>query len=93
MYNDLITPQFALPSQLTHLRERPATGERRLLCAILQSALHDIERYRDCYGERAATIVDNARTWIASDDGWPTFSACCDAAGLDADAVRAAVLG
>ena len=86
-----LLPDVAMPGQA--LRESPCEGEKRLLRAVLQSALHDYARYRDQPQSSARWYVQCVERWMS--DEWVckvNFSFCCAALGLDPGCVRQAVL-
>lgn len=72
-------------------RRRELSGERRLVLAIVMSALDDLRRYR-IPGTRRTPRTD-ALAWLADDDErWPlSFRSCCATLELDPEAVRARV--
>lgn len=89
---------LALPSAEAVLPEQLATGtvplspERRLLWAVLVQAVADLHVRRGL-GRRVRT-GDPAAWFLARDDDWVFgFEAICGELGLDADAVRRAILG
>jgi hypothetical protein len=72
----------------------PETPELRLCQAVLEQAVVDLDRARRLPPRRRATETTKLRRWFRSTDvTWPfAFESICATIGLDADAVRAAVL-
>lgn len=78
--------QIAPPRQTV----QSACPEARLMLAVLDHALNDIQHGARVDSDRARALVAEALAWIASDDlHWPfAFLNICDVLGLDAQAVR-----
>lgn len=85
----------------THFRPTVVRGVRKLMLAVMQSALEDIDaeargqlslatEYSAMLSARSAS----AKEWVSSDDrSWPfAFATICDVLGYDTEAVRAALL-
>jgi hypothetical protein len=72
----------------------PETGELLLAQAVLEQAIHDLDRVQRLTPRRRATESAKLRRWFRSSDvTWPfSFESICATIGLDADAVRAAIL-
>ena len=84
-----VVPEAILPEQFF----RPSAAlpaEKRLMLAVLEGALLDLERSADARTPRARRLADEVGAWFAADDeGWPcSFLRICHALGLDASAVR-----
>ena len=87
-----IVPDAILPEQFF----RPSAAlapEKRLMLAMLEGALLDLQRSAVARTPRARRLADEVDTWFAADDeGWPcSFLNVCQALGLDASAVRTRV--
>jgi hypothetical protein len=79
---------------------RTAEPQRRLMAAVLQTVLDDFRgsayRHRAGYAPTAdVSRLRHAAAYVTSADrSWPfSFENICDALGLDADDVRAELLG
>jgi len=84
-----IVPETILPEQFF----RPSAAlppEKRLMLAVLEAALLDLQRSAGARTPRGRRLADEVDAWFAAnDDGWPcSFLRICDALGLDAAAVR-----
>ena len=84
-----IVPETILPAQFF----RPSAAlppEKRLMLAVLEAALLDLQRRAGARTPRARRLADEVDAWFAADDeGWPcSFLNVCQALGLDASAVR-----
>ena len=87
-----VVPEAILPEQFF----RPSaalSAEKRLMLAVLEGALLDLQRSADARTPRARRLADEVDAWFAADDeGWPcSFLRICYALGLDASAVRGRV--
>jgi len=87
-----VVPETILPEQFF----RPSAAlppEKRLMLAVLEGALLDLQRSAVARTPRARRLADEVDTWFAADDeGWPcSFLNVCQALGLDASAVRTRV--
>lgn len=75
---------------------RAISPERALVYAVIEQAIYDL---RDGEGAPAQAwqkrlAASDARAWFQSDSTLPfAFLWCCDVFGLDAEAIRAALLG
>jgi len=71
----------------------PAFGERALMRAVLEEAIHCLAGETGPVDERAR-LAAKARAWVADDDlQWPfSFLNLCDALGFSAGALRARLL-
>jgi hypothetical protein len=69
--------------------------ERKLAAAVVRQAKNDLKRFRSQRRETGRSLYVDARTWIASNDrSWPySFLNLCDALHLQADLIRAELLG
>jgi hypothetical protein len=87
-----VVPEAILPEQFF----RPSAAlpaEKRLMLAVLEGALLDLQRSADARTPRARRLADEVGAWFAADDeGWPcSFLRICHALGLDASVVRSRV--
>lgn len=66
------------------------SGEKRLLMAMLEDALHQEEVYRKIVGiggRRSRRLYDELRHWFLSTEScWGSFQYICEVVGLDHDA-------
>jgi len=88
-------PSPPLPSQLLYA-PKESTPERRLLAAVLQDAVHIIQRGLAYHERRELTdTYRDAMAWVAAErTTWPcSFVALCESLGLDAESVRTRLLG
>jgi len=85
-------PSSLLPSQIGATYPR-FVGELGLVAAILGEALRTVARQAGCVGKPRA--VAEAYEWFFDDERqWPfAFRNVCDLVGLDAEVLRARVLG
>jgi hypothetical protein len=69
--------------------------ERELAAAVVRRAKNDMRRFRSERREKGRSLYVDARNWIASNDrSWPySFLNLCDALHLQADLIRAELLG
>lgn len=74
--------------------QTPVTAELRLCQAVLEQAMHDLGRVQRLTPRRRATESAKLVRWFRSSDvTWPfSFESICATIGLDADAVRTAIL-
>lgn len=83
-------PCTILPAQFFEPRVTLATGEQRLLMAMLEDVMHLLHRRPPARSGRARRDASAARAWIEADD--PTFAfsfvSVCSALGLDPAAIR-----
>jgi hypothetical protein len=84
-----VVPEAILPEQFF----RPSAAlppEKRLMLAVLEAALLDLQRSAGARTPRARRRADEVDAWFAADDeGWPcSFLNVCQALGLDVSAVR-----
>jgi hypothetical protein len=92
---ELVTPDLLLPSQFADLqRTREQSGERRLMLAVLQCAIEDLERGKGGEDLRVSgkklKVYRDAHTWIFGDGGeMLSFALVCEVLELDSDVLRA----
>ena len=84
-----VVPEAILPEQFF----RPSAAlppEKRLMLAVLEGALLDLQRSAGARTPRARRLRDEVDAWFAADgEDWPfSFVNLCYALGLDASAVR-----
>jgi DNA-binding transcriptional regulator YiaG len=82
-----------MPQQYLERRHRTELqGERRLLLAILESAVDDVQKYGRWRNRTAGRFAVDALAWIESDDTAPySFEYACEALGLEPSYIRAGV--
>jgi hypothetical protein len=70
-----------------------AVGERALMRAVLEDAIHCLAAETGPTGKRSRLAAE-ARTWVADDDlQWPfSFANLCDALGFNCETLRARLL-
>lgn len=91
-FSGVLAPDAILPSQyFAGLRRRnDMSGERRLMIAILEDALHCFQKYVEATDPKHRQLFDDAAEWIAEDN--PTwffsFPNVCHTLDLDPDYVR-----
>ncbi len=68
-------------------------GEKRLMLAVLTDAIDILMKGPGVNDPRRTTVFDETVAWFTRDDAdWPcSFVNVCDALGIDARAVRAAI--
>ncbi len=88
-FTGVLAPDTVLPSQFARPGV-PQTGERRLMVAVLEDALHCFQKYVDAVDPKHRELFQDAEVWINSDN--PTwffsFPNVCDTLDLDPDYVR-----
>ena len=92
----LLADDAILPSQLLDCREKLAEPERRLLAAILDSAVQDWRECRDRRGRdgvQAEMRRHEVRRWMQGAPARFSFAYTCQILALDPRQVRKAVLG
>ncbi len=92
----LLGPEVLLPSQYEYLfaRREHLSPVQRLMAAVLESAVYDLQRYRHARRIREKRFFREAYEWFtAQDDKGPfSFIVICEALDLDPDYLRAGVL-
>ncbi|MEE8303818.1 MAG: hypothetical protein V3S24_15440 [Candidatus Tectomicrobia bacterium] len=80
-----------VPAQYFHVIERrnSLAPERKLLWAVLASAVHDLQEYRRATRVSEQRLFQEAQTWFRSREVLNAFSfvAVCQALDLDPDAM------
>ena len=84
-------PETVLPVQLFSSGRAMWQPEKRLMLAVLEAALLDLQTSAGARTPRERRRADEVDAWFAADDeGWPcSFLNVCQALGLDVSAVRA----
>ena len=94
-FDGLGEPMTVLPGQLIAsggLAGAPQVeGERRLLIAVLEDALHCFQKYAGAVDRRGRQRFVEAEEWFMEPDSKAklTFEYICETGGLDADSIRA----
>jgi hypothetical protein len=88
----LFEPDVILPSQYFDMVQGRGslTPEKKLMLAVLESAVHDFQRYRLAKGIRGRRLFREAQEWLTSREGTGVFSfaVICQALGIDPDYIR-----
>lgn len=68
--------------------------EQQLMFAVLEEALHCLEKFRGCTNFKQKKLYIDALQWVKSEDEeWVfSFSNICGAMGLDPDYIRKGIL-
>ncbi len=80
-----------LPQQWAgHFASQARSGEHRLMTAILEDAIHDVQVYAGRRDARSRALFDAVAQWFASDATSYVYDVrnVCDVLGLDVDYVR-----
>ncbi len=89
---DVAQPEAVLPQQFfSECRESAAVeGERRLLVAVLEDALHCFQKYAFAVDARSQRLFLEAEEWFMQPDTGAafTFEYICETRGLDPESVR-----
>lgn len=92
-FGGVLAPDAMLPSQFFAALRGNATlltGERRLMIAVLEDALHCFQKYADSEDPKHRQLFADAEAWINAEN--PTwffsFSNVCETLDLDPDFVR-----
>jgi hypothetical protein len=95
--DDILAPDFALPSQLKDIwhKSRAIRPERALALAVLEQAMEDLRKFRFADRRRQQRLYMEAYRWVMSNDGsWPYAFVClCDQLGLEVEPMRRGLLG
>jgi len=85
-------PDLILPSQYFGVIRGcgQLTPEQKLMLAVLESAVHDFQRYHLATRRRGKRIFHEAHEWLTSREETGIFScvAICQAVGIDPDYLR-----
>jgi hypothetical protein len=91
-----LVPDAMLPSQFFGALRGgvPLSGERRLMVAVLEDALHCFQKYVDAEDPKQRQLFQDAEAWITGHN--PTwffsFPNVCDTLDIDPDYVREGLL-
>jgi hypothetical protein len=95
--DDILAPDFALPSQLKDIwhKTRAIRPERALALAVLEQSMEDLRKFRFADRRRQQRLYMEAYRWVMSNDGsWPySFVCLCDQLGLEVEPMRRGLLG
>jgi hypothetical protein len=95
-YTGLLEPDTMLATQFFGaLRRKPGMdGERRLMIAVLEDAVHCFHKQIHATDPKARQLFRDAEAWIRStDQSWPfSFVNVCDTLDLNPDWVREGLL-
>jgi hypothetical protein len=85
-----LAPEAVLPSQFFARPAAPGRGEQRLMLAVLDRAVWELQQSARAGGARARRLQAEVAAWFASDDeAWPfTFVNLCRALGFDPSYIR-----
>jgi len=90
--SSIVRPHILLPSQHRggHPPDRP---ELRLMAAVVEDAIHCVEKYRCATDHRGRRLCNEATRWFrAREPRWPySFESICEVLRLNAGAVRRAL--
>lgn len=85
-------PDIILPSQYFDVIRGcgQLTPEKKLMLAVLESVVHDFQRYRLASGRRGKRLFREAREWLISQEetGIFSFVGICHVSGMDPDYIR-----
>jgi hypothetical protein len=87
----LIEPDTLLPTQyFDRIRRRDGSGERRLMCAIIEDAVQMYLKHAGARDGLHGRLFTDAEQWIENEDRtWVfSFASICDHLGLDGDYLR-----
>ena len=91
-FSGVLAPDVMLPAQFAGMMRRRGelSGERRLMVAVLEDALHCFQKYVDAVDPKQRQLFLDAEEWIMAEH--PTwffsFSNVCTTLDLDPDYVR-----
>jgi hypothetical protein len=80
--------------EAVYRRAEPASGERRLLLAVLEDGIRTFLKYARATHGRAANLRREALGWLTADDRRDVFAfgSICETLGIDAGRLRRRVL-
>ena len=90
----MFEPDTPLPEQyFTLLGRKPLQGEKRLLLAMLEDAVHCFQTYPLAKKPHERRLFQEAEEWIVSTDGlwFFSFENICDALGINPGRMREAL--
>jgi hypothetical protein len=81
--------------EAVYRRAEPASGERRLLLAVLEDGIRTFLKYAHATHGRGFNLRREAIVWLTADDRRDVFAFenICEALGIDASRLRDRVLG
>jgi hypothetical protein len=87
--SDVRRPDVILPSQYFGV-PRTLTPEQRLGIAVLNNAIHSVQKYRLAIDRRGRRLFNEVNEWMLDGEtSWPySFERICAVLDLDANAVR-----
>jgi len=92
----LAGPDVVLPEQIIAGARTDSymTGEKALMLSVLEDGIRCFQNYLRDKRLRKSQLPEQAEAWIrAVDYEWPfSFNNCCETLGIDADALRNALL-
>lgn len=92
----LVAPEVILPLQydLLFARHDRLTPQQRLMLAVLENAVHDVQRYQYTNRKRERQFFREALEWftIPGDKGAFSFVAVCQNLGLEPNYIRRGLL-
>ncbi len=95
--DDILAPDFALPSQLKDIwhKTRAIRPERALALAVLEQSMEDLRKFRFAERRRQQRLYMEAYGWVMSNDRqWPySFVCLCDQLNLEVEPMRRGLLG
>lgn len=95
--DDILAPDFALPSQLKDIwhKSRAVRPERALALAVLEQSMEDLRKFRFADRRRQQRLYMEAYRWVMSNDrAWPfSFVCLCDQLNLEVEPMRRGLLG
>ena len=93
---ELFTPDIVLPEQLIQgfRRDSYVSGEKALMLAVLEDGIRCFQEHLRNPRSNPRVLSQEAEAWIrAVDYDWPfSFNNVCETLGIDAEALRAALL-
>jgi hypothetical protein len=93
---DLFTPDIVLPEQFIQGARRDSfiSGEKALMLAVLEDGIRCFQEHLRNPRSNPRMLSQEAEAWIkAVDYDWPfSFQNVCETLGIDADALRGALL-
>jgi hypothetical protein len=85
-------PDIILPSQYFGVVQRREylTPEKKLMLAVLETVVHDFQKYRLATGRRGKRLFREVQEWLTSPEetGMFSFVGICHALGMDLDYIR-----
>jgi len=81
--------------EAVYRRAEPASGERRLLLAVLEDGIRTLLKHARATHGRALNLRREAFTWLTASPDADVFSFTniCETLGIDSDRLRQRVLG